>query len=173
MPRGILGRLPALALAALAWAGLAGTSRAQCCATFGTPCASGTCQTLHCPPWFHHCQERPPVICIHCGCPRPVCNPCNLPNFGYFQTCWTPWPLPPDWSHCNRPVPAAYVQLQGPLAMPGTPGTPAGAPERGMGPRTPASSGSGAAAIAPPGDTPETFPQPMPLPPGAPSKTPR
>jgi hypothetical protein len=90
------------------------------CASCGTSCA--TCQRIHCPPHFYHCVERPPVICWKFGCPRPVCNPCELPNFGYFQTCWTPWPFPPDWSHCRVPPPAAYVQLPQP-PLPGVPGS--------------------------------------------------
>jgi len=117
-----MGRLLALlGLAALAWTGYANTAKAQGCATCATGCESGICQRFHCPPPFHHCMERPPCIRIHVGCPRPVCNPCNLPNFGYFQTCWTPWPLPPDWSHCKVPPPAAMVQLTGPVAAPGVP----------------------------------------------------
>src|SRR5579864_4423773 len=119
MAHGRWGRLLALlALAALAWAGQAASAHAQGCATCGQfgaagGCAEGACQRFHCPPWFHHCQERPPVICIKCGCPRPICNPCGLPNFGYYQTCWTTWPLPPDWGHCPVTPPAAYVQLGG------------------------------------------------------------
>lgn len=67
------------------------------------------CQRFHCPPPLVHCQEGPPKIKVKKGCPRPICCPCDLPNFGYFQTCWTPWPVPPDWSHCPVPPPAAYV----------------------------------------------------------------
>src|SRR5437763_16409711 len=122
MSRGRMGRaLALLGLAVLAWAGLARSAHAQECATCAQGCASGTCQTHHCPPWFHHCQERPPVICIHCGCPRPVCNPCTLPNFGYFQTCWTPWPYPLDWAHGEVLPPAALVHLNAPAGGSGVP----------------------------------------------------
>jgi hypothetical protein len=125
MPRGRMGRLSALVgVAALALGLRAAPAQAQGCASCAAPtgCTTGgVCQQTHCPPHFHHCQERPPVICIHCGCPRPVCNPCSLPNFGYFQPCWTPWPLPPDWSHCPSPPPAAHVQLGTPAVVPGIP----------------------------------------------------
>jgi hypothetical protein len=53
------------------------------------------------------------------GCPRPVCDPCNLPHFGYFPTCWSPWPYPPDWSHC--PYPVAAAMLPAPAVPPFTP----------------------------------------------------
>src|SRR5438067_2191556 len=104
MPRGRVGRLAALfgltvwtwGLASCpAWAqvsnGGAFSTAPGSIVSFGAPpgaacatgaCGGGICQRTHCPPWFHHCQERPPVICIKCGCPRPVCNPCALPNFG-------------------------------------------------------------------------------------------
>lgn len=84
-------------------------------ACFGTPytgsCGSGYCQTHHCPPRFEHCMEEPPCIHFKCGCPRPVCNPCDLPHWGYFDKCWTPWPYPPSWTHCPTPPPAAFVTL--------------------------------------------------------------
>jgi hypothetical protein len=123
MPRRVGRLLALLGLAAVAWGLPSGRAHAQSCANCATPCPTEGCQILHCPPWLHHCQERPPVICIKRGCPRPVCNPCGLPNFGYYQTCWTPWPLPPDWGHCPVTPPAAYVQLAGAMAVPGAPKT--------------------------------------------------
>ncbi len=101
------------------------------------------------------------MICIRCGCPRPVCNLCALPNFGYFQACWTPWPLPPDWSHCPVPPPAALVHL-------GPPAPPAlglnRMPTSPLGPLVP-DNGPG---VNPPGSDQESFPPPRPLvpPPG-------
>ncbi|HYT90831.1 MAG TPA: hypothetical protein VEL76_19130 [Gemmataceae bacterium] len=91
-----------------------GTARSQeCglggCGISGCPSCGQPCQHHHCPPPYHHCMEGPPRICIKCGCPRPVCNPCDLPHWGYFQPCWRPWPFPPDWSHCPYPTPAAEV----------------------------------------------------------------
>lgn len=67
------------------------------------------CQRIHCPPPLRWCQERPIHIHFQHGCPRPVCDPCHMPNWGYWQTCWSPWPWPPDWSHCPVPPPAAQV----------------------------------------------------------------
>ncbi len=76
----------------------------------GMACGPGGCQRHHCPPPYHHCQEGPPKIKFKKGCPRPVCPPgCETPNWGYYQSCWRPWPWPPDWSHCPYPVPAAAV----------------------------------------------------------------
>src|SRR5271169_1021774 len=100
MSRGRVGRqLALLGLAVLAWglpsAGAWAQTCTSCpsgCVQLGAPCGgvceTGCCQRFHCPPPFVHCQERPPCIVIRCGCPRPVCNPCMSPNFGYFQTCW-------------------------------------------------------------------------------------
>ena len=181
--RGRLGRLAALlGLAALVWGLPAGGVKAQTagCTTCATSCTSGSCNRHDCPPWFHHCQERPPVICIKCGCPRPVCNPCVLPNFGYFQTCWTPWPLPPDWGHCPVTPPAAYVQLGQPAAVPGVPTT---APIQQKLRPTPSTGGSGLDfAPLPKGSSPsspapgvesnETFPEPSVTVPGPKSKKP-
>ena len=92
MPRRVGRLLALLGLATLAWCLPSGRAQAQGCATCPTACPTDRCQIAHCPPWLHHCQERPPVICIKRGCPKPVCSPCGLPNFGYYQTCWTPWP---------------------------------------------------------------------------------
>jgi hypothetical protein len=58
-------------------------------------------------PKFVYCQEGPPRIKMKTGCSRPVCDPCNLEHFGYYRTCWQPWPYPQDWSHC--PVPPGTV----------------------------------------------------------------
>jgi hypothetical protein len=68
----------------------------------------GACK-WRCPPPFVHCQERPPCVKMKCVCPRPVCNPCALEHAGYYQTCWQPWPYPPDWSHCPVPPPGAVI----------------------------------------------------------------
>jgi hypothetical protein len=131
MARGRRGGLAGLLASVLAWWALAGPAMAQpgpacsTCATGG--CATGNCltgffcQSHHCPPPLKHCTEGPPKICYQHGCPRPICNPCALPNFGYFQTCWTPWPADANWSHCSVPPPAAYVQLGHPAHIPGTP----------------------------------------------------
>jgi hypothetical protein len=94
---------------------------------YGDPPCEGYCQHWHCPCPFYHCMERPPKIKYKCGCPRPVCPPCALEHWGYFETCWRAWPFPPDWTHCPVPPAAAQVEAQQfgepmlvqPPAMPG------------------------------------------------------
>jgi hypothetical protein len=88
------------------------------CATFGVPCAVG-CESHHCPPAYKYTVEGAPRIHWHHGCPRPICNPCDLPHWGYYEKCWTPWPFPPNWTHCATAPPAAFVNL--PNAYPMTP----------------------------------------------------
>ena len=91
------------------------------CSTCAAPMSSvHCCQKHHCPPPLKHCLERPPRIHYQHGCPKPICCPCDQPNWGYFQTCWTPWPWPPDWSHCPVTPPAAFVQPG--LMLPGQQG---------------------------------------------------
>ena len=75
----------------------------------GVKCAPAHCQRFHCPPALKWCAEGKPRICFQRGCPKPICNPCEAPNWGYYQTCWSPWPWPPDWSHCPVPPPASTV----------------------------------------------------------------
>jgi hypothetical protein len=65
-----------------------------------------------CPPRYVHCLEGPPRIKFKCGCPKPICDPCSLDHYGYYQTCWRPWSFPPDWSHC--PVPPAVEAFAAP-----------------------------------------------------------
>jgi hypothetical protein len=76
-----------------------------------------------CPPPYIHLFEGPPRIKFKRACPRPVCDPCHLEHYGYYQTCWHPWPYPPDWSHCPCPPPGAA--LPPPAYPPYTPRTPA------------------------------------------------
>jgi hypothetical protein len=114
-------------------------------AVFGGPlgyygcsgCSGGCCGGCEkCPPPYCHCQERPPRIHFRCGCAKPVCDPCTLEHFGYYRTCWQPWPFPPDWSHCQVPPPGADPTLAGPqpvgagMVMTGPPGPPSGRMER-------------------------------------------
>ncbi len=87
--------------------GTMGTCATGTCAT-GT-CATGHCQRFCCPPVLKWCMEGAPRICFQHGCAKPVCCPCEAPNWGYYQKCWTPWPWPPDWSHCPVPPPASQV----------------------------------------------------------------
>jgi len=69
-----------------------------------------------CPPPFVHCQEGPPRLRFKCACPKPVCDPCNLEHYGYYQTCWRPWSFSPDARHCPEPLPS--VELHGVDATP-------------------------------------------------------
>ena len=117
------------------------------CATCGSaPVTCQSCQWLHCPPAYRHCQERPPCIIWHCGCPHPVCNPCDLPHAGYFETCWYPWPYPA--TQCVPPTPASLVVLN-PFANPNLPQQAPGAPMKGP----------------PSGVMPTPAPRPLPTPP--------
>jgi hypothetical protein len=77
---------------------------------------SGGGATGHCPPCLKHYYEGPPRIKFKCSCPKPICDPCHLEHYGYYQTCWAPWPFPPDWSHC--PVPPPSVALPPPAVPP-------------------------------------------------------
>jgi hypothetical protein len=88
----------------------AASGQEGCASGCGVPagCAPA-CHSRPCPPPYRHIQEGPPRIRIKCGCPHPVCPPCELQHWGYFQTCWRPWPWPPNWSHCPQPNPAALV----------------------------------------------------------------
>jgi hypothetical protein len=80
-------------------------------------CFDGCCCHERCPPAYIHCQEGPPKIKWKCGCPRPVCDPCNLAHFGYYRPCWLAWPYPPDWSHCYSPPPSELPPGNAPLIM--------------------------------------------------------
>ncbi len=104
--------LTLFSLASLGWLA-AGNAWAQCnsCGRSTTGCSVSFCQTHHCAPPLRHCQEGPPRIHWSHGCPRPICDPCTMPNWGYSDTCWQPWPFPPDWSHCPTVPPAALVFL--------------------------------------------------------------
>jgi hypothetical protein len=101
------------------WAGLLFGSAASAQAPQGcSSCQSGEscgyCNGKPCPPWVKYRFEGPPRIKFKHGCPRPLCNPCDLPHYGYFQTCWQPWPFPPDWSHCPTPPPGTMVPYEHP-----------------------------------------------------------
>jgi hypothetical protein len=103
-----IAALLSLALPTVSWAQQFGTP--TCAGPECASCPSG-CQHFHCPPAFNYCYERPPCIHWHCGCPHPICNPCDLPHFGYFEPCISPWPFPANLAHCPTPPPAAFVNL--------------------------------------------------------------
>lgn len=117
--------LSCLGISAILWLALPATGWAQ---VFGVPYAGGggacaPCASHHCPPHYHVYVQGPPRMCWHRTCPKPICNPCDLPHFGYFETCWSPWPYPADFGHCIMPPPAAYVTLN-PLVNPNLPLSP-------------------------------------------------
>ena len=62
-----------------------------------------SCGKGRCPPHFKYHYEGPPKIKFKRGCPRPICDPCTLPHYGYFQTCWHPWPFPRNECPCHLP----------------------------------------------------------------------
>ena len=105
-----------LALALLLAAGSFGSSPLHAQQACPTCPVGAACHPHHerCPPPFVHWQEGPPRIRYKHACPRPVCNPCDLPHFGYFQPRWRPWPFPPGWSHCPEMPPIATI-YPGPL----------------------------------------------------------
>ncbi|MGL4552816.1 MAG: hypothetical protein ACRC33_16695 [Gemmataceae bacterium] len=76
------------------------------CDSCPTECAP--CKT-QCPPAFTWFFEGPPKLKFKRGCPRPICDPCNLPHYGYYPTCWAPWPFPDDWNHCPTPTSAQML----------------------------------------------------------------
>ncbi len=87
------------------------------------PAQNCDCQKDCCPPYFKYRFEGAPKIKFKHGCPKPICDPCHLPHYGYYQTCWAPWPFPPDWTHCPVPPPAALVQPIPPKRFRGEPAT--------------------------------------------------
>jgi hypothetical protein len=96
-------------------------------------CAAGcgTCSwPIHCG-YYPFCLEGGPRIRYSCTCPKPVCPPCELQHWGYYETCWRAWPWPPDWSHCPVPPPSAHLEGQG-LPVVTTPGRMPGAPMDGF-----------------------------------------
>jgi hypothetical protein len=69
-----------------------------CCSPSGSCCPKTT--------FF---RTKPPHIHWKRICPKPICDPCSLEHYGYYPTCWHPWPFPPDYSHCQHPQPGMTV----------------------------------------------------------------
>lgn len=117
--RGTSKLLGCLGVSALLWLALPAVSWGQ---TFGTPscapCAVGS--RHHCPPFYHVFVQGPPRLHWRHACPKPICDPCQLPHWGFYETCWNPWPFPPDWTHCHAAPPAAFVNLD-PTVHPNAP----------------------------------------------------
>jgi hypothetical protein len=75
--------------------GLATAARAEGCSWFGG-------FHLWCPR-PDACVTRSLCFRYRCVCPKPLCDPCNMEHYGYYLTCWHPWPFPPDYRHCTGP----------------------------------------------------------------------
>lgn len=92
-------------------AGMAGLALLACIPAALAGPFYGCCKEK-CPPKFVHCMEGRPKLKFKCGCPKPVCDPCNLEHYGYYRTCWQPWPWGPNWSHCCVPPPGEIVHRE-------------------------------------------------------------
>jgi hypothetical protein len=91
---------------------------------FANAAPAGECH--HCPKTYF-CRPKPPCIKYRCVCPRPIgCG--GVEHFGYYPTCWTAWPFPPDYSYCPSPPIVA--------AAPSAPANPAPSQEQLPPPKT-------------------------------------
>jgi hypothetical protein len=74
-------------------------------------CSAPAQVKVPCPPPYIHYYEDAPKLKFKRACPRPVCDPCHLEHFGYYQPCWHPWPFGEDWSHCPYQTSAQALPL--------------------------------------------------------------
>jgi hypothetical protein len=86
------------------------------------PWAWTPCGCEKCPPPYIHYQPGPPCLKYKHACPKPVCGPCDLEGWGYYQNCWRPWPWPAHYAHCGAPGPEAAIQPNRGIASPTMPG---------------------------------------------------
>jgi hypothetical protein len=117
MSRKHVGRKATLVLLPAVWLLAVGLARAECpdgMCPAGAPAPGsywahpGFHSAIYCPiNWW--CMPKPPKLCYKCVCPKPLCDPCDLPNYGYYQTCWRPWLQQVDWSHCPVPPPTVLA----------------------------------------------------------------
>jgi hypothetical protein len=56
------------------------------------------------------CKPKPPHVRYKCICPQRIKPGCGLENYGYYPTCWQPWPFPPNYGHCAVPPPTVTPQ---------------------------------------------------------------
>src|SRR5437588_6607002 len=80
-----------LSVAVLALILLQSPASAQALAAGAPGCSSCTaagCPHFHCPTALKWCMEGRPRICFQHGCPKPICNPSEAPNWGYYQKYW-------------------------------------------------------------------------------------
>jgi hypothetical protein len=111
-----MGKLAALPAAIL---GAASAAQAQH--------ACRDCGSAHCPPAFKHVAEKHPHVQVRRGCAKPVCDPCSLPNWGYYATCWNRWPHADNQAHC-RPTAGMVLESDAVPALAPTPAAPPTAP---------------------------------------------
>ncbi len=83
-----------LGLVLLGWAASAGR---------GQDVGSVSCKE-RCPPWVEHCSEGPPRLKFKDGHPRPICDPCALPHYGYYSPTWQAYPYESNGSPCSGPA---------------------------------------------------------------------
>lgn len=86
------------------------------------------CGSGHCPS-HKHVAESGPRVRVQRGCPKAVCDPCNLPHWGYYATCWSRWPHAEDQAHC-RPVAGMVIESDvAPALVPAPVAQPAPVPQ--------------------------------------------
>jgi hypothetical protein len=107
-----------------------------CAACAAGGCATGACGLKgFCCPKTCFTLEKAPCIKFKHVCPKPVCEPCNLQDFGYYATCWRPWPYPPNCAHCPAPPPGVPASQVPPAPAPGgSPEEPPPPPIKGANP---------------------------------------
>jgi hypothetical protein len=86
------------------------------------------CGSAHCPPAFKHVAEKHPRVQVRRGCAKPVCDPCSLPNWGYYATCWSRWPHADDQAHCRPTAGMVLVSDAAPALTPAPAVSPPTAP---------------------------------------------
>jgi hypothetical protein len=90
-----------------------------------------------CPPPYIHWAEGPPRLWFKCACPRPVCDPCSLEHYGYYQPCWRPWSFTNEMNHCATQAYVGELGIKGVMPSTGARQMPVnqGAPGAGVKPQ--------------------------------------
>jgi hypothetical protein len=89
-------------------------------------CSASCCGVSHRAP-FAGSRVYDPRTCGHkIRATHPICNPCQMRQFGYVPTCWSLWPEPPSYDHCPCPnipqLPQDLISQYGsPLPKPASP----------------------------------------------------
>lgn len=55
-----------------------------------------------CPPFIAP-TPKPPRTMYKWVCPPLISNSAQMEHYGYYSSCWRPWPEPADLSHCPCP----------------------------------------------------------------------